>query len=196
VLSSPEAVHVHCWSRFILLLIVRFEANLVVHADSVNLGSNIDEGEIEAVSVVRRHDCRLRLTNMLEPSPYQCRLRCQQLPMSESGSTCLVRFVEDYELSRVLRSGCIFEVVDVFANNLSIRDQEALPIDHVRYHHDLIRLLVGKFEGLFRCLDIVCHDHRFCSLDSFHYTLESRDALMRSDRIPQSDSDVWGSANP
>lgn len=42
-----------------------------------------------------------------------------------------------------------------------------LTINHVRDHHHLIHLIIGKFEGRFSRFDIECHHHRFRSRNSF-----------------------------
>jgi hypothetical protein len=63
--------------RLVLLLIVGLESNFVIHANPMNLGSDVDEWEIETVTVIGRHDCRLAFPDMLEPAPYESRLAGQ-----------------------------------------------------------------------------------------------------------------------
>jgi hypothetical protein len=71
---SPEAVHVHTRPTLVLELNIRPEPNLLVHAYPVYRRSGVYKREIERVTVIRRHDRRLGIPNMLKPSSYQCRL--------------------------------------------------------------------------------------------------------------------------
>lgn len=102
--------------RLVLRFIVWLEPNLVVHADTMYLGSDVDECEIEAVSVVRRHDCRSAVSDMFKPPPYQSWLVC---------------LIEDREISRIFVFWRILEVVDIFTDDFPICDEVALSIDHV-----------------------------------------------------------------
>lgn len=72
--DPPEAVHVHARFALVLHLIIWAEPNLVVHADTVDLGPGVDERKVEAVTVIRRHDGRFRVPDMLKPSPNHTRL--------------------------------------------------------------------------------------------------------------------------
>ena len=33
----------------------------------------------------------------------------------------------------------VLEIFNVFRNDFFVRDQVTMPVDHVRYHHDLVR---------------------------------------------------------
>lgn len=66
--------------RLVLLLVVWLESDLVVHADSVDLGSDIDKWEIETVTVICCHDGRLAFTDMFEPASYESGLVYQLRP--------------------------------------------------------------------------------------------------------------------
>lgn len=105
--------------------------------------------------------------------------------------TDLVRLVEDGEGALVFRLGRIFEVVDVLADDVAVCDEEALAVDHVRDHHDLVRLLVGELERRLGRLDVERHNHGLGTLDALGDLGDGDDALERVDRVPEPDSDVW-----
>ena len=84
------------------------------------LGSDVDEWEIETVSVVRRHDCRFAVPDMLEP------------PSNKSRLVCLV---EDGEVSWIFVFRRVLEIIDIFANDFSIRDEETLLKLYVNTSH-------------------------------------------------------------
>jgi hypothetical protein len=73
--------------RLVLLLIVGLEPNLVIHADSVNFGSDVDKWEIKTVTVIRRHDGGFAFSNMLEPAPYESRLTCKLCSVTAAHSS-------------------------------------------------------------------------------------------------------------
>lgn len=108
----PETIHMDATRALELLLIIYRETDLPEHVYPMSLGPRANEGEIEAVSVVCRHDGRLGLSYMFEET-------------SKGGR--LVRLVEDRERTFVLGFGGVFEIVDVVANDLSVGDEEALP---------------------------------------------------------------------
>ena len=85
----------------------------------------------------------------------------------EDGS--LIGLIEDHEWPVVLWFWRVLEVVDVLGDNLSIRDEESLPINHVRNHHDLVKCGVGEFQWQFCGFDIEGQDDRVCTLKSFFY---------------------------
>lgn len=66
----PETIHMRTSSALELFLVVPLEPDLGVHVDSVNQCPSFNEGEIERISVVGRHDGRLGILDMLEPSSY------------------------------------------------------------------------------------------------------------------------------
>lgn len=119
--------------RLVFLLVIWLEPDLVVHTDSVDLGSDIDEWEIETVTVIRRHDGRLAFADMFEPASYQSGLVYQLRPHVNwlRWWAYLVRLVEHRELSWVFVFWRIFEIVDILTDNLSICDQVPLPIHHI-----------------------------------------------------------------
>jgi len=80
------------------------------------LGSDVDKWEIETVSVVRRHDCRFAVPDMLEP------------PSNKSRLVCLV---EDREITWIFVFRRILEIIDILTDDLSIRDEVSLSVDHV-----------------------------------------------------------------
>jgi hypothetical protein len=69
--------------RLVLLLVVRPEPNLVIHADPMDLGSDIDEWEIERVTVICRHDRGFAISNMFKPSSYQSGLNISTSSISD-----------------------------------------------------------------------------------------------------------------
>ncbi len=64
----------HTRLGFVLQLHIGSEANLIIHADPVYLRASIDEGKVEAVSVVGGYDRRFAFPDVLEPSTNQGRL--------------------------------------------------------------------------------------------------------------------------
>lgn len=156
-------------SAVVLSLIIDLEPNLAIHIDSVHRCSCIDEREIERITVVGRHDGRFDFAPMLEEASDQC---------------CLVFFVEDDERSFVVWFRSVFKVLYVFRNDFAVGDEVALSsrnrkpsadeaealaatdlsINHVGYHHDLILLLIGKFERCFRRLNVESQNDRIITL--------------------------------
>jgi hypothetical protein len=153
------------------IFVIALEPRLGVHVDSVNFGSDFDKRKIETITVVGGHDCWLGIANVLEPLfDDGCLYRnglTKILLISKQQLTYLIRFIEDYEFSFIFILGRILEILDIFADNFSIRDQEPLAVNHVRNHHDLIGKLIRKLEWLFGSFDIVRHNDRFGSLDTF-----------------------------
>jgi hypothetical protein len=66
-----ETVEVHDAPTFVLVFVIWLEADLVIHADAVYLGSDVDEREVERVAVVGGHDGGTGLANMFKPSSNQ-----------------------------------------------------------------------------------------------------------------------------
>lgn len=79
--------------------------------------------------------------------------------------TDLVRFIEDREIPGIFILRGILKVLDIFADDFPIGNEVPHSVDHVRYHHNLIRLLIRELQWLFGSLNIVGHDDRFGSLD-------------------------------
>lgn len=98
--------------------------------------------------------------------------------------THLVALVEDYKRTLVLGFRSVLKVVNVFTDNLPVGDEEALPVDHVRNHHDLIILLIGKLERGFRRLDIKGHDYGLGTLHALRYARKADLSILRGHRVP------------
>lgn len=129
------------------------------------------------------------------------------------GATNLVCLVEDREGPFVFGLGRVLKVLDVGTDDLAVGDEEALctkgeivsegneasrrerrtrlSVDHVRNHHDLVRLLVRELERRLGRLDIEGHDDGLGTTDTL---LDERDgdlAVVGRDLVPESDSDVY-----
>lgn len=104
--------------------------------------------------------------------------------------THFIRLVKDRKFPLILVLGRILKVVDVFADDLAVGDEIPLTVDHVRDHHDLIRLLIRELERLLGRLDIVCHYDRLGSLDESGYRFQRYDPSERGDAVPQTDPDI------
>lgn len=104
--------------------------------------------------------------------------------------TNFVGLVEDRKRALVLRFGRVLKIINVLANDLAVRYEVALPVDHVRYHHDLVDLLVRELERRLGRLNIKRHDHRLGSLDALGDRRDRDDALQGSDGVPEPDADV------
>lgn len=111
---------------------------------------------------------------------------------STSLLTHLVRLIEHCEFTWVLILWRILKIVNVFTHNLPIGDQVAHPVNHVRNHHDLIRLLIGELEWLLCCFDIIGHNNWISTLDTIRYSFQSDHAGARGDRIPEPNTNVYG----
>ena len=108
--------------------------------------------------------------------------KCDIFP---AGCTNLVGFVEYNEGSFIALLRCILEILDVLAHNFAIRYEVALPIDHVRDHHDLIDGLIRELQRRLRCLYIICQNDWVRTLDSFRKLCESWLSRIEGDRIPK-----------
>jgi hypothetical protein len=196
-----------------LVLRVSSKTDLVEHADTVDVRSRLDEREVERVAVERRHDGRLDVSDVLKPSTDQSGLKKRRRKTrTRNGSaaylesqthdlrasklrekerqTYLIWLIKDYKRSLVLRLRRILKVLDILADDLPIRDEITLPVDHVRYHHDLIDLLYGELERGFGGLDVEGHDDGFGSFDSGRDVGNGDVALEGEDGVPESDPDV------
>ena len=110
-LDPSEAVHVDALPALVLVLSVFGETDLLQHVNAVQDGSGLNEGEVERVAVVRGNNGRLGFSDVLKEASNRRRL---------------VLLIEDGEWAFVLCFGRVFEVLDVFANDLAIRDEIAL----------------------------------------------------------------------
>lgn len=103
-------------------------------------------------------------------------------------STNLVWLVEDRERPLIAFLRGVLEVVDIFADDFAVRDEKALPVDHVRNHHDLVDCLVGELEWRLRRLDIVGHNDRVRTFHALREQLEPGLARSEGYGIPQTDA--------
>lgn len=71
----------------VLQLQVWPEADLIVHADPMNLRPRVDKWEIEAVTVICHYDRRLGLSDVLKPPPYQTGLASISISQVYLGSS-------------------------------------------------------------------------------------------------------------
>jgi hypothetical protein len=70
----------------------------------------------------------------------------------------LIRLVEDHERTWVFGFWRVVEVGNILGNDFTVGDEEPLPIDHVRNHHDLIHSGIGKLQWCLACFDIKCQN--------------------------------------
>ena len=87
------------------------EANLTVHVYAQLGGSGFYERPIEEVTVVRYHYGGLCLFDVVEESLEH---------------SFLIWFVEDHEMTFILWSRGVFEILNVLGNDLSVGDQKPL----------------------------------------------------------------------
>jgi hypothetical protein len=105
--------------------------------------------------------------------------------------TDLVRFIENREVSGIFVLRGILKVLDIFADDFPIGNEVPHSVDHVRYHHNLIRLLIRELQWLFGSLNIVGHDDRFGSLDPRCEAGEFGIAPLGVDSVPQTDPNIF-----
>ena len=155
----------------------RKDSDLIVNLDTVVLSSTLDERPIEAVTIISGENCGLRLDDVIEEA-------------HEQGF--LVWLVEDCEQANVilgLRS--IFEVSNVFADDFSVGDEEALTVNDVRDHHDLIKLDIWELQRLLGTLNIKRHDSEV-SFVEFIFQMRQSSTVRPIDRvlIPEAAADL------
>lgn len=67
----------------------------------------------------------------------------------------LIWHIEDSEYSFHGWLGCVLEILDILADDLSIGNEEALPVYHVAHKHDLVTRRIWEFESCFSGLQII-----------------------------------------
>ena len=169
-------VHVRRGSTAVDALAVLGEADLAGHVHTVDGGARLDEGPVEEVTVVGDEYVRPHLENVVEPLLKQSQL---------------ILLVENDEVPLKLWLGRVFEVVDVSRDDLPVGDEVALPVDHVRDHHDLVNVGVGELEGQLGGLDVEGEDDAVGTLDEV-LPLRYKGALAAAaalDGVPTSNED-------
>lgn len=69
-------------------------------------------------------------------------------------------------------------------------EETDLAINHIRNHHDLVVRCIRELERCFRSLDVKDKDDWIVTLDAVLNTLEADLAVVCSDGVPQSDSNL------
>jgi hypothetical protein len=143
-LDPVVAVHVDSEPSNEAILIGGVDSDFFFHLDSVGLGTSLDEGPIESISVESGEDERLSFQNMVEPFHKEC---------------FFVRLVEDSKSAHV--KFCrwrVLKVLDILSDNLPIGDKEPSSIDDIGNHHNLVEPHVRELEGRLCGLNIESHD--------------------------------------
>jgi hypothetical protein len=132
--------------------------NLFEHINAVGFSSSRDKWKVEVVSIICRDNSWSSIAKVSKETAYYGGLDRSvmvRLIKETREKTDLIKLIEDSKLPLVLRPWSVLEIIDVFADNFSIGNEEALfnysvsnqlryrvscylAIDHIGNHHDLI----------------------------------------------------------
>ena len=142
----------------------------------------LDKGPVEEVSIVRHEDVWPQIPHVVEEA---------------ANKGPLVSFIEDNEGPGVLWLWGVLKVINILRHNLTIDDEKAFTVKHVRDHKDLIDLGVRKLQRRLRTLNVEREDARAGGLDPLLLALASDTQLLDGlDCIPASAAQVKINAAP
>ena len=89
-----------------------------------------------------------------------------------------------------------FEVLDISGDDLSVGDEKAVTVDHVRDHHDLVSGHIGELERELGRLNVVGEDDEVGGVQDVGAFDDVGDAARDRDRVPEADEDLAVDGDP
>jgi hypothetical protein len=116
---------------FEFILRILGEPDLLEHIETVGFSSSGHKWKVEAVPVIRGNHSWSSIAKVCKETAYYGGLSKELEPQSANfeshwGKTDLIELIKDSKLPLVFRSWRVLEIIDIFADDFSIGNEESL----------------------------------------------------------------------
>ena len=154
---------------------IQTQAELLLDADPIQLGTRSDIGPIEGVAVVRHKDTDTR-----------------SVTLGDEAADCVffVWLVENAEMGEKQPLRGEIEVLDVLRDRLAINDEVTFAVENIGNHHDKILFGIGELQGILGDFDIECADHGVWIREEGRVVFTRHSAILLSNVVPLTRSNI------